>query len=203
MLLNWNYDVDTKCLKLTIDDDLYYTSMDAGKTIEKYCKQEKVAVLLDRKKTSKGFVDEWSEELNWLSDNYSHIVGKLYRPWIFGYKEKDGTLKDKGKFRGQGVVSPENPISLNRLGVPANITEWWDYDCIAYGPGIDESSLERGLVWYKHKIDGTILRTSSSNSPYPDEIFPIIHGPYIVEINDIEKHNGILNSEIDSNWFQT
>lgn len=192
MLLNWNYDADTKHLTLTIDNDLYYTSIDAGKTIEKYFKSEKIAVLLHEKNIDGQIIDEWSEELKWLSDNYSHIVGKLHCPWLFGYKEKNGSIVDVGEFRGQGVISPENPISLDRLGIPAYISEWWDYDTIAFGPGIDDASATRGLVWYKHKINGSIIRTSASNCPYPDDVFPTIHGPYIVDFDDIKKHDGVF-----------
>lgn len=202
MLLNWNYDLDTKRLTLTIDDDLFYTSVDAGKTIEKYFKSEKVAVLLDERTTDKGIIDEWSEELKWLSDNYSHIVGKLYCPWVFGYREKDGSIADVGKSRGQGVVSPENPISLNRLGIPANISEWWDYDIIAFGPGIDDASSPRGIVWYQHKTNKTIIRTSCSNGPFPDHIFPVIHGPYTVNIDDVKKNRGVFQDELGQDWFQ-
>lgn len=196
MLLEWNYDAEHRLLKLIIDNDLYYKSDDAGKTIEKYYKSEKVANLYESKNTGDGFIDEWSEELKWLSENYAHIVGELHRPWIFGYLEKDGTIKDIGKARGQGVVSPENPISLNRLGVPANISEWWDYDLIAYGPPIDDASKQRGIVWYKHKTNGTILRTSNGNGPHPDHIFPLIHGPFIVDISDIKNNRGVLKESL-------
>lgn len=194
----WKYSPENKLLRLDIDLDLFYTSTDAGRTIYKYVKGQLVDTLLHERMTDEGKVDDWSEELKFLSQNYHDKVGKLYCPWYYGYLTKEGAIVDKGKQRGQGVVSPEKPISIDRLGVPANIMEWWDYTPYAFGPDIDDTSCGRGIVWYKHNTTRQIVRTSHSNCPLPNENFPIIHGPYDVYEDDIRKHNGIYFEEINN-----
>jgi hypothetical protein len=196
MELLWKYNPEYKTLRCDIDADLYYTSNDAGFTIHKFYKQELVKILYSDHNVDTHENNYWDKEVIYLSQNYTDIVGKLYRPWHDGYLTKDGKIIDIGIERGNGVVSPDKPISIDRLCMPANIMEWWDYSPYAFGSDIDDTSCNRGIIWYQHNITKQIVRTSVGNCPIPNETFPIIHGPFNVDEDDIKKHDGIYFDNI-------
>lgn len=205
MELKWVYDPATRISKTQITENLYYTTNDGGQTIKKYVNGLFNRDLHKYGPTFKSMeicntglhidspnLDEWADEVKWLAATYPNIVGELLPDWDQGFLNRNGELEDIGKLRGQGVVSKENPISVNRICQPASIQEMWDYDCIAY---TDESPYEdclgTGLKWMKHKETGTILRLGGKQVPFPCCVFPIVHGPYEVDESDIEAHNGI------------
>lgn len=204
MELKWVYDPSTKISRVDITDSLYYTTNDGGQTIKKYVNGENIKDFHKYGPENKFTetapngqhmdtlgLDEWPKEVEWLSDNYSHIVGKLYRDWDKGFLNKHGVIEDIGVTRGQGVISPELPISINRICQPASVQEMWDYDVIAYSTiDIDEDCRGFGVKWVKHKETGQIFRMSA-HVPYPCCAFPSIHGPWPVDDSDIELHKGI------------
>lgn len=204
MQLNWVYDPNTRISRVDITDNLYYTTNDGGQTIKKYVngmlEKELHKYGPDLKFTETSWtgshidnisMDEWTDEVVWLSDNYSHIVGKLYRHWDKGYLNQNGEIEDVGVHRGMGVISPELPIAVNRICQPASVQEMWDYEKIAEA---DTSPYEDcrggGLKWMKHKITGQIYRMGNKLVPYPCCAFPSIHGPWPVDLDDITKHGG-------------
>lgn len=185
MLLDWKYDVNTKVMRLDIRSYLYYVAIEGGRTINKFVngQLEKTFIYVEKE-------DEWLKEITWLSDNCSDVVGIQYVCWEDGYLNREGKREGYGIHRGNGVVSVEKPISIDRLGIPANIQEWWDWEDIALGPNISEDTCFRGIIWKRNKLTGEIVRTSRSNGPMPNLKYPIIHGPYSVDITDIDKNNG-------------
>lgn len=205
MKLDWVYDPNTRVSKVTINSELYYTTNDGGQTIHKYINNELVDTFHkygpDYKFANVNFtgshlksdeyLDPWPEEVKWLTDTYPNIVGKWYRDWDKGYLNKKGELEGVGTIRGMGIVSPELPISVNRICQPASVQEMWDYEQIAF---TEESPYEDchggGLKWMKHKVTGQIVRMGAMLVPYPCCAFPSVHGPWPVDESDIEKHNG-------------
>lgn len=204
MELKWNYDPSTRISKTVITDNLYYTTKDGGQTIHKYVNDQLVRTLHkygpDNKFTETGHdglhidvpgLDDWIDEIKWIAETYPDIVGPLLRDWENGYLNKDGNIEDVGVHRGMGVLSAENPISINRIGQPASIQEMWDYDVIAYTEkDVAEDCRGMGTKWVKHKETGQIYRMGAGEPPFPCCAFPTVHGPWPVDENDITKHGG-------------
>lgn len=209
MKLNWTYDVEKRLATTTITPELYYTTPDGGQTINKYVNNElvqtfhkygpehKFTAITDETghhtQLSEDFVDEWPAEVKWLSDTYPEIVGKLYPDWDKGFLNSKGEIEDVGQLRGFGIVSPDEPISINRLCCPANEVEWWDWEVIAStDKDVAEDCMGRGTWWRRNKKTGEIVRTSMSTPPYPCCVHPVVHGPYKVDDSDIDLHGGIF-----------
>lgn len=205
MELKWIYDPNTRISKTQITGDLYYTTNDGGQTIEKYVNNQLVdtfhkygpnikfnTVNIDGKYSEFINEDFWPDEVIWLSETYPEIVGKLYIDWDKGFLNRYGEIEDIGKLRGMGVLSAEQPISINRICQPASIQELWDYDIIAYSDeNIAEDCNGLGIQWIKHKVTGQIYRMGRGQVLYPCCVYPVIHGPWPVEESDIDLHNGI------------
>ncbi len=204
MELKWVYDPNTRISKTEITSDLYYTTDDGGQTIKKYVNGELVKTMHkygpDRKFDNVAPTgihvdnigqDEWPEEVIWLSETYPEKVGILYQYWQNGYKNKNGEIEDIGVERGMGILSEDNPISINRICQPASIQEWWDYDTIAQSPvDVDEDCGGTGVKWIRHKVTGQIYRVGGGHPLFPCCMFPKIHGPWPVDESDIELHKG-------------
>lgn len=204
MELKWVYDPNTRISRTDVTNDLYYTTNDGGQTIKKFVNGEFVrdihkygpdkkfanAVLSGAHDNTS--VDEWTDEVVWLAETYSTIVGNLYRYWDKGFLNKHGEIEDIGKVRGQGVVSPEIPISINRICQPASVQEMWDYDVIAHSDNdVAEDCHGTGTKWVKHKKTGQIYRMGGGLVPFPCCAFPTVHGPWLVDESDIDLHGGI------------
>jgi len=205
MELKWIYDPSTRISKTVITDSLYYTTDDGGQTIKKYMDGELVNTFHkygpDHKFMTTAFeggmhmhghMDEWIDEVEYIAQTYPDIVGPLIRDWEKGYKNKYGQIEDVGVHRGMGVLSADNPVSINRICQPASIQEMWDYEIIATSPNdIDEDCRGLGVRWVKHKETGQIYRMGGGNMvPYPCCAFPTIHGPWPVDESDITLHGG-------------
>lgn len=213
MELRWKYDPVERLATAKITDNLYYTTPDGGQTINKF----ENGVLVDQfhkygpenkfSEVGPGMhmqvpinVDFWTNELHYLAKTYPEIVGELHRDWTEGYRTIDGKLVDVGVSKGHGVNNPVDKIAVNRLCCPANETEWWDWDIIAWSPNdIGNDCHGRGVVWRKHKETGQLVRVSAGTPPYPCCVHPVVHGPFPVDESDIELHNGIYGAPIYNN----
>jgi len=201
MRLDWKYDIESRLLTLNIDE-YTYKSVNGGQVISKYKKDFFLRDFFVEIQDDNFAYDPWLDEIIWITTHFSHITGPLIKPWTHGYKQKDGTLMYTDEVLGNGVLSKEDPILVDRLGIPVNVTEWWDYEKIAFGPSLDPQ-INRDTIWYKHVIDGHIMRTSSNNGPYPDFMHPIIHGPYMVDESDIEEQGGVLFESLSHPLLQS
>jgi hypothetical protein len=206
MELTWNYDPNTRIAKCVVDESLHYETPDGGQTISKFYNNQSVGVLYkygDEKLrfTTKAvtgihldnhdYQDQWCDEILFLCESYPDIVGLLNYPWHDGYKNKNGEIEAVGVQRGFGVNNPNDMLSINRLCIPSKITEWWDWDIIAYKEEwASEDSYDEGVLWRKNRITGQIVRVGSGQPPMPCCVFPLIHGPWPVDESDIETNGG-------------
>ena len=146
MILNWKYNVETKIAYVDVVPGLRYETPDGGQTINKLVDGEIVETFHKFGPENKftGFSrdsthgmdpttyrDEWPTEAAWLAVEYPEVVGPLISDWDLGFLEVDGEIRDVGKRRGMGVVSPDNPVSVNRICLPASVQEWWGWERIA------------------------------------------------------------------------
>ena len=191
MKLNWTYDPITKIAKTVITDQLFYTTNDGGQTILKFVNDELVStfhkygpdlkfseVSLTGKHTETTHNHEWDKEVSWLSKEYPEIVGEVLPEWDKGFLSKDGSIIDVGIRKGYGVVSPDNPISINRLCQPANEIEGWDYEQVAWSKTNVDDECPDGVQWIRHKTTGQLYRMGVLQPMNPCCVFPKIHGPY-------------------------
>jgi hypothetical protein len=82
-------------------------------------------------------------------------------------------------------------LSINRLCIPSSITEWWDWDDIAFkNQWENEAFYEKRLCWKKNRTTGEVVRVGDGQPPVPCCVFPLIHGPWPVEESDIEANGG-------------
>jgi len=206
MKLTWKYDPNTKVAKCVINESLYYETPDGGQTINKYYNSQLVNVIhkygdetlkfttmapAGNHLNLEEFIDGWVDEVIFLSETYPDIVGKLYLSWKNGFKNKDGNIEGVGELRGFGVNDLEDMLSINRLCIPSNITEWWDWDIIAFKDQREnETFYEKRLCWKKNRTTGEVVRVGDGQSPVPCCVFPLIHGPWPVEESDIEANGG-------------
>ena len=70
MILHWVLDQNTKLLNCIINENLKYTSRNGGRTVVKTFNGEETRILSN---------DAWEAEKNWISDNFSDLVG-VYSP---------------------------------------------------------------------------------------------------------------------------
>lgn len=204
MELKWVYDPNTRISKTQITPNLYYTTNDGGQTIKKYVDGQFVKDIHkygpDKKFMETAMsgihvenfnMDEWPDEVNWLAETYPEVVGELHREWDKGFLNRNGEIEDIGKVRGNGVLSAEKPISINRICQPASIQEMWDYDVVAFSDkDVAEDCRGMGTQWVKHKETGQIYRMGRGQVPYPCCAYPTVHGPWPVDESDIDLHNG-------------
>jgi hypothetical protein len=205
MELPWTYDPHTRLMKVIIDDTLYYETYDGGQTINKYVNNELVntihkygpdekfttPVLTGNHREGVPYDSGWSEELLFLSQNYSDKLGEFMPEWTDGFMNKNGELEAVGIKRGSGINNLIERLSVNRLCLPSKITEYWDWPVIASSSKQIDEHCPNGVVWRRHKDTGKIIRTSSGASPHPCDVFPLIHGPFEVDESDIALHDGM------------
>lgn len=206
MKLDWTYDPNTREAKTVITDTLYYTTNDGGQTINKFV-NDKLAKTFHKYGKDDKFsnvaptgihievsthADKWPTEVEWLAETYPEIVGNLYIDWNNGFKNKDGRIEDVGRTRGFGITDTDELISINRLCAPANFTEWWDWEVIATSKKQIDEDCTDGMIWRKNKNTGEIVRVSTNHPPMPCCVYPRIHGPWPVTIEDIAEHDGVM-----------
>lgn len=212
MILNWKYDVKTKIAFVDIVPGLRYETPDGGQTINKFVDGELVDTFhkfgpeikftgyspdSSHGMKREDFNDEWPSEAAWLAIEYPEVVGPLISDWDMGFLHEDGEIHDIGKKRGMGVVSPDNPISINRICLPASVQEWWGWEQIARSnKNIDEACHGQGVRWMRNKETGKIVRVGDGQPQVPCCVYPVMHGPYEVDASDIALHNGKLDDGI-------
>jgi len=212
MILNWKYNAETKIAAVDVVPGLRYETPDGGQTINKFVDGELVDTFHkfgpDRKFTGFSadsshdvdpttFVDEWPIEVAWLAAEYSHVLGPLITDWDLGFLHEDGEIHDVGSRRGMGVVSPDNPVSINRICLPASVQEWWGWEQIARtDKNLDEACHGTGMRWMRNKETGKIVRVGDGQPQVPCCVYPTMHGPYEVDVVDIALHDGVLNEGV-------
>ena len=219
MQLNWIVDYSQNKLTLNIENHRYET-VDGGQNIFKYTDNVFVKRIrqfpempddwvqphMDSPKITTG--DEWPDEVDWLVENYTHIVGEKYL--VKTYREKDGSITNENFVRGAGVNNLTDLISVNRLGQPASVQERWDWIELALA-SIDNmpdnihtidpniTNAPYGLVWGKHKETHVIHRYGSTQH-CPCHVFPKIYVPVIISeenlLADVQKYNGHMSGNI-------
>lgn len=204
MELKWVYDPNTRISKTQITPELYYTTNDGGQTIKKYVNNELVNTFHkygpDFKFTETAWsgthidnigLDEWTDEVRWIAENYKDVVGEFLPYWDKGFLNKNGEIEDIGKTRGMGVLSADKPISINRICQPSSVQEMWDYEEIAYtDKDVAEDCRGTGTRWMRHKETGQVVRMAKGLVPFPCCAFPTVHGPWPVDESDIDTHGG-------------
>ena len=209
MILDWKYNVETKIAAVDVVPGLRYETPDGGQTINKFVDGELVDTFHkfgpDRK--FKGFDleggafglpsseinDEWPSEVAWLASAYPDAVGPLISDWDMGFLHKDGEIHDVGVRRGMGIVSPDNPVSINRICQPAWVQEWWGWEEIARTDKcLDDDCHGLGMCWMRNIETGKIVRIGVMQPQVPCCVFPSIHGPYEVDVSDIALHDGVV-----------
>jgi hypothetical protein len=212
MILDWKYNVETKIAAVDIVPGLRYETPDGGQTINKFVDGEIVETFHKFGPENKftGFsrdsthgmqlgeyFDEWPDEVSWLAAEYPEAVGPLISDWDLGFLEVDGEIRDVGKRRGMGVVSPDKPVSINRICQPAWVQEWWGWEQIARTDKcLDEACHGIGMRWMRNKETGEIVRVGNEQPQVPCCVFPTMHGPYKVDSSDIALHDGQLEPGI-------
>jgi len=189
MELNWTYDVETKLMTFILNDSIKYVATSGGLRIDKHQDGEIVETFIRRNRKEFSEITDvpedsersWGEELNWLCEEHPDIVGENYMDWDKGFINREGELVDIGMSRGQGVNNPTDKIAVNRLGIPANITENWDWEHI--GQFDDEK-----IKFLKNIKTGKIIKVDWSNMMIPCDVFPEIYGPYESSEEEFEKY---------------
>ena len=92
---------------------------------------------------------------------------------------RNGELEDIGVWRGTGVNNPEDKISTNRLGIPASIQEWWDYDLLGTSDKPSEDLCRKRQKIYDTQRNKKVYCDWTTESPASCCDFPIIHGSYV------------------------
>lgn len=207
MRLNWTYNPETRTATTVIDESLSYQTSDGGQSIKKFVDGELVKTFwkygpknVFMTKAENGWHipdnrrDTWTGEIVWLSKRYTDIVGKVYDKWTEGIRNREGNLIMVGEdCGGYGVTDPEEKMSVCRLAAPADYSEWWDYDPIAYSKDYnEEDTYGEGVVWRQHHVTKEIVRVGTNQGPMPNCVYPMIHGPYVVNRADIVKKRGIM-----------
>ena len=191
MELNWTYDVETKLMTFVLNDTIKYVAKSGGSHIDKHQDGEIVETFIRRNREEPIIKDNghsersWSDELMWLCKEHTDIVGKNYIGWDKGFVNREGELNGVGTHRGQGVNNPTDKIAVNRLGIPANITENWDWERLIEFP-------DEGIQFKKNKKTGKIIKCDFNDMMIPCDVYPEIFGPYESSEEEIEeyKNNG-------------
>jgi hypothetical protein len=207
MILDWKYDVEARLASVDVVPGLRYETPDGGQTINKFVDGKLVDTFHkfgpDRK--FKGFdlnggafgipldeiKDEWPAEVQWLAETYPDVVGPLLIGWDQGFLNSNGEIEGVGSRRGMGVISEENPVSINRICQPASVQEWWGWETVATNVNkqLDENC-HLGIEWKRNLKTGEIVRIGHSQPQVPCCVFPQTHGPYPVTADDVLDHDG-------------
>ena len=204
MQLDWQLNTSDNSLTFEIDNIKYYT-LDGGQNIKKYIDGEYVTTLRQFSNSPVDWVapfsnppyedgspDEWCDELDWLLENYSHIIGEEHR--VTTYRNRDGIVVDEERILGRGANNLTDLIPVNRIGIPANIQERWDWEVLATSHVIHKNAPD-GISWSQNKNTKEIIRHGSGQScpchVYP-EIFPITQIALDQFNVDVEKFQGTI-----------
>jgi len=197
MELNWVVNYDENRLTFEIDN-LRYTTVDGGQNIYKYVDGVETTRIRQFPNMPDDYVapmqsppveapeDEWSSEMNWLTDNYPEELGEnLCTSEIRDFQQRDGSFLTLDFMPGMGPNNREDRIMVNRMGIPASVQERWDWNIIASSEEPQENSMF-GTVWLKHITTGEIIRAGASQC-VPCHVFPTILKPVTINEDDFEQ----------------
>lgn len=207
MQLDWVVDYSENRLTFEIDN-LRYTTVDGGQNIDKYIDGEFAVRLRQFPNQPEDYVapmqsppvecpdDEWPPEMLWLIETYPEQLGE-YIP-ATEYRQRDGSIDVFDKVLGMGQNNTVDKIAVNRMGIPANIQERWDWDQIGSSTMDQSEDSMFGTVWIRHKETGEIQRIATGQC-VPCHVFPKVVPPVTIELsdlkNDVQNFNGHLISE--------
>ena len=197
MELNWVVNYEENRLTFEIDN-LRYTTVDGGQNIYKYVDGVETTRIRQFPNMPDDYVapmqsppveapeDEWSSEMNWLTDNYPEELGEnLCTSEIRDFQQRDGSFLTLDFMPGMGPNNREDRIMVNRMGIPASVQERWDWNIIASSTEPQENSMF-GTVWLKHITTGEIIR-AGANQCVPCHVFPTILKPVTINEDDFEQ----------------
>jgi hypothetical protein len=197
MELNWVVNYEENRLTFEIDN-LRYTTVDGGQNIYKYVDGVETTRIRQFPNMPDDYVapmqsppveapeDEWSSEMNWLTDNYPEELGEnLCTSEIRDFQQRDGSFLTLDFMPGMGPNNREDRIMVNRMGIPASVQERWDWNIIASSEEPQENSMF-GTVWLKHITTGEIIRAGASQC-VPCHVFPTILKPVTINEDDFEQ----------------
>jgi len=197
MQLDWVVDYAENRLTFEIDN-LRYTTVDGGQNIYKYVDGVETARIRQFSNEPTDYLapsqsppvdssnDEWPDEMFWLVANYPEELGEdLSRSDILDFQQRDGTFETYESMPGFGPNNRTDKITVNRMGIPANIQERWDWQEIAYSDTPTENSIF-GVSWLKHKDTGEIIRAGASQC-VPCHVFPKVEFPEVIDPADFEQ----------------
>lgn len=197
MELNWVVNYEENRLTFEIDN-LLYTTVDGGQNIYKYVDGVETTRIRQFPNMPDDYVapmqsppveapeDEWSSEMNWLTDNYPEELGEnLCTSEIREFQQRDGSFLTLDFMPGMGPNNREDRIMVNRMGIPASVQERWDWNIIASSEEPQENSMF-GTVWLKHITTGEIIRAGASQC-VPCHVFPTILKPVTINEDDFEQ----------------
>jgi hypothetical protein len=197
MELNWVVNYEENRLTFEVDN-LRYTTVDGGQNIYKYVDGVETKRIRQFPNMPDDYVapmqsppveapeDEWSSEMNWLTDNYPEELGEnLCTSEIRDFRQRDGSFLTLDFMPGMGPNNREDKIMVNRMGIPASVQERWDWDIIASSEEPQENSMF-GTVWLKHITTGEIIRAGASQC-VPCHVFPTILKPVTINEDDFEQ----------------
>ena len=197
MELNWVVNYEENRLTFEIDN-LRYTTVDGGQNIYKYVDGVETTRIRQFPNMPDDYVapmqsppveapeDEWSSEMNWLTDNYPEELGEnLCTSEIRDFQQRDGSFITLDFMPGMGPNNREDRIMVNRMGIPASVQERWDWNIIASSEEPQENSMF-GTVWLKHITTGEIIRAGASQC-VPCHVFPTILKPVTINEDDFEQ----------------
>ena len=197
MQLDWVMDYTENRLTFEIDN-LRYTTVDGGQNIYKYVDDVETTRIRQFPSQADDYLapmqsppvdspnDEWSDELIWLVKNYPEELGEdLSRSDILDFQQRDGTFETYTSMPGFGPNNRTDKISVNRMGIPANIQERWDWDTVAICDDAVEDAMF-GLMWLKHRTTSEIIRAGSSQC-VPCHVFPKVVKPVNINPEDFEQ----------------
>ena len=196
MQLDWVMDYTENRLTFEIDN-LRYTTVDGGQNIYKYVDDVETRRLRQFPHMPDDYLapsqsppvnapedDEWPDELTQLITAYPEELGEFLP--ATEYRQQDGTLKDFGVELGLGQNNAIDKLSVNRMGIPSNIQERWDWVQVALSDTPTENSIF-GIVWLKHKDTGEVIRAGASQC-LPCHVFPKVESPVVVDPADFEQN---------------
>ena len=197
MQLDWVMDYTENRLTFEIDN-LRYTTVDGGQNIYKYVDDVETTRIRQFPSQADDYLapmqsppvdspnDEWPDELIWLVKNYPEELGEdLSRSDILDFQQRDGTFETYTSMPGFGPNNRTDKISVNRMGIPANIQERWDWDTVAISDDAVEDSMF-GIEWIKHRTTGEIIRIGSSQC-VPCHVFPKVIKPVVIKLENLEQ----------------
>jgi len=198
MQLDWVIDYTQNRLTFEIDN-LRYTTVDGGQNIYKYVDNVETTRLRQFPHMPEDYLapsqsppvdpdgnDEWPEELHWLVSTYPEELGEdLHESDIRSFQQRDGTFITTEFMPGLGPNNREDRIMVNRMGIPANVQERWDWEMVASSNVATENSMF-GTVWLKHSTTGEVIRAGASQC-VPCHVFPKVLSPVTIDPADFEQ----------------